>query len=129
MYRIRIRKASARMVLGAILVSLVVLSSGATAQTPRAPWGGAYTRLTPEDLRLVRKATARLLTTGRTGSTASWRNDISGNFGTMELEGTFRNRGVPCKRIDHVLQFRNVADPRLLRLTFCRIGGQWRLAN
>lgn len=113
-----------------VLVLLTLSTfSGAAAEAPRGPLGGTYTQLTPGDLRLVRKATARLLVTGRTGSTTSWKNDESGNFGTMELEGSFRSGGIPCKQIDHVLQFRNESDPRLLRLTFCRIRGQWKLAR
>ncbi|MFW6027552.1 MAG: hypothetical protein ACOC91_01965 [bacterium] len=112
----------------AVLAALAV-STGAAGEAPRGPLGGAYTQLTPEDLRLVRNATARLLQTGRPGSTTSWKNDASGNFGTMKLERSFRDLGLPCKRIDHVLQFENEADPRLVRLTFCRTGGEWRLAE
>lgn len=103
--------------------------SGAAAEAPRGPLGGAYIQLTPEDLHLVRQATARLLIRGKPGNTASWKNEASGNFGTMELEGSFRSLNLPCKRIDHIIQFKNESDPRLLRLTFCRKGGVWKLAG
>ncbi|MFP3943164.1 MAG: hypothetical protein ACLFWF_04690 [Alphaproteobacteria bacterium] len=114
--------------LGAALLTFAVIS-GAAAEAPRGPLGGTYTQLTAKDLRLVEEATAKLLRTGRPGKMVSWENDVSGNSGTLKLEGRFREGNLPCRQVSHLVRYRDRADPQLLRLTFCRREGQWKLTG
>jgi hypothetical protein len=111
----------------AALSLLIVLATAAHTQIN--PFSRGFSRLTADDLRLIEDETGTLLERGQAGSVASWQNEDSGNFGTMELEWSFQNEGVPCARVDHVIKFRGEADPRLFQLTYCRIGETWKLAE
>jgi len=113
----------------AAVAVILALVQGSAIHAQMNPFKGVQNYMTDEDLRLLEKGVETLLNKGKVGSVAAWKNDTSGNFGTMELELAFAGDGIPCRRIDHVIKFRSQADPFLFHLTYCKMGDEWKIAN
>ena len=68
-----------------IRVSLASLAlamvPGSAADAQINPFGGRYSQLTADDLRLIEEEVSTLLESGEAGNVASWQNEKSGNFG------------------------------------------------
>src|SRR3546814_20428689 len=69
--------------------------------------------LTPEDWELMEAAAAELYLTEEApvGTVETWSNDQSGNRGSIELIRTGQYQGMPCRRLQHDIRVKDVADP------------------
>ena len=93
-----------------------------------SPFGRLSSSFTRLDSRLMGETVDKLLASGNVGQVASWKNDSSGNYGTMELERNLRKADLPCRQIAHVIKLRKERDPRLYRVVYCKVGSAWKIA-
>lgn len=120
----------------AILVCLTVAVAGSStvrAERPELinPFGEPGTfRFTERDMSLLRAVMHRLLETGKDQAVGAWRNDQSGNFGTVEVKGTYRAKGRTCRVITHIVKLTGEKDSRRVTISYCKDAeGRWRIAG
>ena len=62
------------------------------------------------------------------GTAKTWTNPQSGNGGTATLINRFDQKGMPCRRIQHDIKLKNMADPFRFIIDRCRIAdGTWKM--
>jgi surface antigen len=84
--------------------------------------------LTAQDIELLGAAADRVYDAGEIGASEAWSNPASGNSGAARLLETFERDGLPCRRIEHVVNIRRDAVPKRLVLATCRTAdGRWLL--
>jgi surface antigen len=84
--------------------------------------------LTTADIELLTATANRVYETGQIGTKEAWSNPESGNSGTVELLETFEREGLPCRRVEHVVNIARDAVPKRLVLATCRVAdGRWLL--
>ena len=84
--------------------------------------------LTTVDIELLTATARRLYEAGRIGAKEAWANPDSGNSGTVELLETFEREGLPCRRVEHVVNIARDAVPKRVVLASCRApDGRWLL--
>lgn len=76
--------------------------------------------LTAEDWELLEAAASKLYKTEDrpVGTVETWSNQESGNRGRIELIRTGERQGMPCRRLQHDIRIKDVAD--LFRFTVDR---------
>ena len=117
-----------RRILSALLFVALMLPA-ATAQAVN-PFGRSGFELTNGDITLITEATRPFLEddTVPVGTVRSWSNPKSGNGGTATLVDRFEQKGMPCRRIQHDIKLKNVADPYRFIIDRCRIAdGSWKM--
>ena len=94
------------------------------------PFGRVQTGLNDQDRQLLRTELQRLLETGQAGSVGSWRNAKSATFGTMEIRRVFKQAGLGCKQVLHVIKLRKERDARRFLISYCKASdGQWKILS
>lgn len=86
--------------------------------------------LTPEDWELMEAAAAELYLTEEApvGTVETWSNDQSGNRGSIELIRTGQYQGMPCRRLQHDIRVKDVADPYRFTVDRCKTAeGAWKI--
>jgi surface antigen len=113
-----------RMLAAALATALVVLTGGAGAQlNPLRDF-----ELSGDDIALLTAAADRLYEAGEIGGIARWSNPHSGNAGTVEILEIFEREGLPCRRVEHVIELAEDPVPKRLMLASCRVeDGRWLL--
>lgn len=112
-----------------ILVALCSVAA-VQAQAMVNPFGRVQTGLNDEDRRLLRTELRRILETGQVGSVGGWLNAKSATFGTMEIRRVFRQSGLGCKQVLHVIKLRKERDARRFLVSYCKAGdGQWKILS
>jgi len=113
-------------VLAAALLSAVITQS-AIAQVN--PFGRSGVELTAEDLQMLKSAGSKLYEgeTAEVGTVESWSNPQSGNSGTIKLIDLTEYKGMPCRRLQHDIAIKNVADPFRYVVDRCQTpSGEWK---
>ena len=85
------------------------------------PFGqrGAET-LPAEDFEMLKSELGGLLDSGNSGQVAAWSSEVTGNYGTLELEFSFERNALHCHRVTHVIKFSKESDPRRFTFSYCR---------
>lgn len=110
------------------LIALAPLSAGhAFLIDPMGPNAGQVS-LSGGDMQVMRSLTIALLDGAKPGETRQWKNDKSGNSGTMRLIDAFRRNDQDCRRILHTIKFKGFKDPRSFIVPYCKDNGRWRNA-
>jgi surface antigen len=90
------------------------------------PWRDL--ELSGDDIALLTAAADRLYEAGEIGALARWSNPESGNAGTVEIREIFERDGLPCRRVEHVVELAKDPVPKRLVLASCRVpDGRWLL--
>jgi surface antigen len=120
----------------AIFVCLMVAVAGASAARAEGiefinPFGKMGTvRLTEKDRSLLRAVMYRLLESGKDQAVGAWRNDATGNFGTVEVKGTYHANGRLCRVVTLIVKLTGEKDTRRLTLSYCKDAeNHWRIAS
>lgn len=85
--------------------------------------------LTKQDLVMLHDAAKKLYTneSAAVGATESWRNEESGDSGTVTVVKLFQYKGSPCKQIRHDITVKGHADVKHYRSKWCNVGGEWKM--
>jgi surface antigen len=109
-------------------LTLLLLGAPATAQL------GSFTKsgleLTTEDWQMLEAAAAKLYLPdeAQVGAVESWSNVESGNSGSIQLLQTGAYQGMPCRKLQHQIEVRNVADPYRFIVDRCKTpDGSWKV--
>ena len=113
----------------AAAAAVMLLASNATAELI-SPFGdiGAV-RFTRGDIALLQHELRRLLVLGPDGAVGAWRNAQTGNFGTLQVTGSYRTKLGPCRTIAHIVKLKGNKDSRRFVVSYCRVGKTWKLAD
>ncbi|WP_423824044.1 RT0821/Lpp0805 family surface protein [Salinisphaera sp. SPP-AMP-43] len=87
----------------------------------------AVARFTDEDWQVLRDATRQALNHGSDGDTITWRNDKTGHWGTITPSPASDRAGATCRRTRFVANAAQRTSDTTV--TFCRIDGQWKVAQ
>ena len=114
--------------LGAAAAAVLWLAAAcpAVAQLNTFTEGGLD--LTAEDWELLETAASKLYAEEKPiGSVESWSNAQSGNHGTIELIRAGERQGMPCRRLQHDIKVKDVADPFRFTVDRCKTAeGAWK---
>jgi surface antigen len=117
-----------RRTLSALLfVALMLLAATVHAVNP---FGRSGFELTNGDVALITETTRPFFEddTVPVGTVKSWSNAKSGNGGTATLVDRFEQKGMPCRRIQHDIKLKKVADPFRFIIDRCRVAdGTWKM--
>lgn len=117
------------------LVSLAlaaVLLTGVAALPAQAqlnPFTRGGFELSQDDIDMLKAAAAKLYDgeTAPVGKAEYWANQNSGNSGTVQLIGLFDHQGLPCRRLQHDITIKDVADPFRFIVDRCKTAdGSWK---
>ena len=114
--------------LGAAVVVAGVLVAGAAGAASQLGFlrESPITRFDDRDFELLQAAALEALNSRERQATRSWRNELTGHYGTVTVLGSFKHDGRTCRR----LQVQNRAG-RLegeARYSVCRSDtGEWRV--
>jgi hypothetical protein len=117
------------LVLAAIL-AVVALSEAARAQYPAFLVFGRILTAAPEDLPMVREASAPLFDATAMGTTREWSNPETGNSGTIKLRRIFALNGMPCRTFDYTTWTgRHTSETRVV-IDWCKVADNgWKLVD
>lgn len=90
----------------------------------------AVENLTEKDLETIGAAAVPLYTIANPelGSSATWSNPESGNFGTIELVDIYEWRKMPCRRLHHLMRVKGWKDTLNLTIERCQVSsGEWKI--
>jgi len=111
-----------------ILALGLMLSLPAAAQLNSLRRSGV--ELTSEDWEMLETAAAKLYEpeAPQVGAVETWSNAQSGNQGRIELLQTGQYEGMPCRKLQHEIRVKNVADPFRFIVDRCRTPeGAWKI--
>jgi surface antigen len=117
-----------RRTLSALLFAALMLPA-VTAHAVN-PFGRSGFELTNGDITLITETTRPFFEddTVPVGTVKSWSNAKSGNAGTATLVDRFEQKGMPCRRIQHDIKLKKVADPFRFIIDRCRVAdGSWKM--
>jgi len=115
--------------IGVAVAAALWLAAGLPAVAQLNPMTQGGLDLTAEDWQLAEAAAAKLYLTEDKpiGSTETWANAQSGNHGTIELIQTGERQGMPCRRLQHDIRVKDVADPFRFTVDRCKTPeGDWK---
>jgi surface antigen len=93
------------------------------------PFTRAGFDLTEQDVVLLQESSEKLYIDESVpvGTVETWSNADSGNTGSVQLVGAFEHKGLPCRRLQHDIKIKNVADPFRYIVDRCKIpSGEWK---
>jgi len=94
------------------------------------PFGRAGFELTNSDVTMLTETTRPFFEDDSIaiGTVKSWSNPKSGNGGTATLVERFEQKGMPCRRIQHDIKLKKIADPFRFVVDRCRVAdGSWKM--
>ena len=85
--------------------------------------------LTKHDLALLNDAAKRLYTneSAALGTTESWRNEKSGNWGTVTVVKLFQQDGHSCKKLEYHNDVKGQSDIQHYSVNWCQVGAEWKI--
>lgn len=113
--------------LAAVLLGAV---AGGPVQAQLNPFTRAGFELSQEDIDLMTAAAKKLYIdeSVAVGTVETWSNPESENTGSVQLIGTFEHQGLPCRRLQHDIKIKDVADPFRYIFDRCKVAsGEWKL--
>ena len=117
-----------RRMLSALLFAALMLTAAPALAVN--PFGRSGFELTNGDVTLITEATRPFFEddTVAVGTVKSWSNANSGDGGTATLVDRFEQKGMPCRRIQHDIKLKKVADPFRFIIDRCRVAdGTWKI--
>jgi surface antigen len=108
----------------------VLVGIAVPVQAQLNPFTRAGFELSPEDIEMLRDAAQRLYIdeSVAVGTVETWSNPKSGNTGSVQLIGTFEHKGLPCRRLQHDIKVKDVANPFRYIFDRCKVpSGEWKL--
>jgi surface antigen len=120
------------MILQKSLGALVLVGLALSAVTALAvnPFGRSGFELTTGDVAILTETTRPFFDddTVPIGTVKSWNNPKSGNNGTATLIRRFEQKGMPCRRVQHDIKLKTIADPFRFIIDRCRVAdGSWKM--
>jgi len=100
------------------------------AQAQLNPFTRAGFELSQEDLDMLGAAARKLYVdeSAAVGTVETWSNPKTGNTGSVQLIGTFEYKGLPCRRLQHDIKIKDVANPFRYLFDRCKTpSGEWKL--
>jgi surface antigen len=117
----------------ALPFTLFMVLQPANAQGLGLPMGAlwdTYVTLTRTDLDMIGSALDQQMHNKKAGTSASWKNSESGNYGTVTLLGAFSRQGHRCERIEYRMSPPQGTPSDRFTLTSCQQSdGSWKLAS
>ncbi|MDH3232524.1 MAG: hypothetical protein OEQ29_03290 [Alphaproteobacteria bacterium] len=114
-------------VIGALVALTPPTAGHAFLIDPMGPNAGQVS-MSGQDMSMMRSQAITLLDRAKAGETRQWKNETSGNSGTMRLIEVYRAGNRDCRRILHTIKFKGFKDPRSFVVPYCKDGGRWRNA-
>lgn len=111
----------------AVLLLVVTLAPQAQALNP---FRHSNFNLTQGDIDMIRATTAPFFEddTIPLGTKLDWSNGHSGASGTAILLDRFTHNDMPCRRIQHDIRIKGVADPFRYIIDSCQVAdGSWKM--
>jgi hypothetical protein len=117
------------LVLAAIL-AVVALSDALRAQYPAFMVFGRILTAAPEDLPMVREASAPLFDATAAGTIREWSNPKTGNSGTIKLRRIFALNGMPCRTFDYTTWTEHHTSETRVVIDWCKVANNgWKLVD
>ena len=119
-----------KLMAGALAAAVLVGTLAVPAQAQLSPFKRSGFDLSEEDLDMLGAAAQKLYIDESVpvGTVETWSNPASGNTGTVELIGIFEHKGLPCRRLQHDIKVKDVADPFRYIFDRCKVpSGEWKL--
>jgi surface antigen len=113
--------------IAAILVTGLFLSTAAAQGIN--PFSRDGFSLTNSDIAKLEEATRPFYddVTVPLNTTRAWSNPESGNMGTAVLVSRFEYKKLPCRRIQHDIKLKKIADPYHFVIDRCQVAdGSWK---
>jgi len=119
-----------KFIAGALAAAVLVGTLAVPAQAQLSPFKRSGFELSEEDLELLGAAAQKLYLDESVpvGTVETWSNPASGNTGSVQLIDTFEHKGLPCRRLQHDIKVKDVADPFRYIFDRCKVAsGEWKL--
>jgi hypothetical protein len=114
----------------AAIVGVLALSEPARAQYPAFAVFGRILTAAPEDLPMVREASAPLFDATAAGTTREWSNPETGNSGTIKLRRIFALNGMPCRTFDYTTWTGHHTSETRVVVDWCKVADNgWKLVD
>lgn len=113
-----------------LAVALVVFATASAPTHAANPFKGSGFQLDDSDLPLLKMAAGKLyLTEGiESGTVEKWSNPETGNRGKVKLVRKHEYKGMPCRRLQHDILLKRVADPYRFIVDRCKTAdGEWKI--
>lgn len=115
---------------GAVAAAVLVGSVAVPVQAQFNPFQRSGFELSQEDLQMLGAAAQKLYIDESVpvGTVETWSNPASGNTGSVQLIGSFEHKGLPCRRLQHDIKVKDVADPFRYIFDRCKVpSGEWKV--
>ena len=115
---------------GALAASVVVGTLTVPVLAQFNPFQRSGFELSQEDLQMLGEAAQKLYIDESVpvGTVETWSNPTSGNTGSVQLVGIFEHQGMPCRRLQHDIKVKDVADPFRYIFDRCKLpSGEWKI--
>lgn len=115
----------------ALTAALAVLAVGEAARAEYPPLiFGRILSATPEDLPMLRSASAPLFEAATAGTTREWSNPQTGNSGAIKLRRIFALKGMPCRTFDYTTWTEHHTNESRVVLDWCKVPDDgWKLVD
>jgi hypothetical protein len=114
----------------AVVLAIVALSAAARAQYPAFMVFGRILTAAPEDVPMVREASAPLFDATAVGTTKEWSNPKTGNSGTIKLRRIFALNGMPCRTFDYTTWTEHHSSQMRVVIDWCKVADDgWKLVD
>jgi hypothetical protein len=114
----------------AAILAVLALSEPALAQYPAFGVFGRILTAAPEDLPVVREASAPLFDATAAGTTREWSNPATGNSGTIKLRRIFALNGMPCRTFDYTTWTGHHTSETRVVIDWCKVANNgWKLVD
>ncbi|HVR68151.1 MAG TPA: hypothetical protein VMT98_16000 [Verrucomicrobiae bacterium] len=113
-------------IFAAVIVTALLLSPAAAQVNPFSRDGFS---LSNSDIAKLEEATRPFYedATVPLGTARAWNNPESGNQGTAKLVERFEYKKLPCRRIQHDIKLKKMADPFHFVIDRCQVAdGSWK---
>ena len=122
---------SRRFILALIIIVPIVSAIGAVGVQAQLinPFGRGCCDFSKADLTALRAKLWPLLDRGSKGAVDTWRNDLSGNFGTMKIERKYKREGLSCRTVTHLVRLKSDKTARRFVVSYCKVADNtWKTA-
>ena len=85
--------------------------------------------LTQDDIDLILSKSASVNKTPKTGALTSWKDPTSGASGTISFIRHLKQQGMDCNLLHYVFAEATPQRDTSYNLKWCRIDGEWKLAD
>jgi surface antigen len=85
--------------------------------------------LSTEDIDIMHETAVPLFSTGEIGQSGAWANPASGKKGSITLQKIYELKGMPCRRLEYLMNAPNITSTRTI-VDWCRVAtGEWKVVD